>query len=146
MPDFDANDALSSLSGAGPGGLIEPAGRHRAILDYLDIVVVIVAVAVALTLGAPVFGCLVGAGGWILQRILAGADRRWLVKAAERRFGVTLVEAFGRIWLLAGAIVLAGAVGGRADGLAAALIIFGAYSVAFAMRLLDGRPAGGPER
>ncbi len=146
MPDFEANDALSSLSGAGPGRLIEPADRRLAILEYLDLVVLIIAVPVALVLGAPVFGCLVGAGGWLLQRILAGADRRWLARAAERRFGVTLVEAFGRIWLLAGAIVLAGAVGGRADGLAAALMIFGAYSVAFAMRLVDGRPAGGPER
>ena len=146
MPDFDANDALGSLSGAGPGRLIEPAAKHLAILDYLDLVVLVIAVPVALALGAPVFGCLVGAGGWVLQRILAGADRRWLDKAAERRFGLTLFEAFGRIWLLAGAIVLAGVVGGRADGLAAALTIFGAYSVAFAMRLVDGRPAGGPER
>jgi hypothetical protein len=146
MPDFDANDALSSLSGAGPGRLIAPSPRRLAILDYLDVVVVIVALPIALVLGAPVFGCLVGAGAWVVQRILAGVDRRWLSRSAERRFGLPLVEAFGRIWLLAGAIVLAGAAGGRADGLTAALMIFGAYSVAFAMRLLDGRPTGGPER
>ena len=146
MPDFDANDALRSLSGAAPGRLIEPSPRHLAILDYLDVLVVIVAVPVALALGAPVFGCLVGAGGWVVQRIVAGADRRWLRRAAGRRFGLTLVEAFGRIWLLAGAIVIAGAVGDRADGLTAALMIFGAYSVAFAMRLVEGRPSGGPEQ
>jgi succinate-acetate transporter protein len=69
-----------------------------------------------------------------------------LRRAAGRRFGLTLVEAFGRIWLLAGAIVIAGAVGDRADGLTAALMIFGAYSVAFAMRLVEGRPSGGPEQ
>jgi hypothetical protein len=146
MPDFDANDALSSLSGAAPGRLIEPSPRHFAILGYLDVLIVIIAVPVALALGAPLFGCLVGAGGWVLQRIVAGVDRRWLNRAAGRRFGLPLVEAFGRIWLLAGAIVLAGAAGDRADGLTAALMIFGAYSVAFAMRLLDGRPEGGPER
>jgi hypothetical protein len=145
MPDFDANDALGSLSGAGPGRLIEPSPRHLAILEYLDLVAVVIAVPAALALGAPLFGCLVGAGGWVVQRILAGVDRRWLNRSAERRFGLPLFEAFGRIWLLAGAIVLAGAAGDRADGLTAALMIFGAYSVAFAMRLLDGRPEG-PER
>jgi hypothetical protein len=117
-----------------------------AIVDYLDVVAVILAVPVALALGAPLFGCLVGAGAWVVQRILAGVDRRWLNRAAERRFGLPLVEAFGRIWLLAGGIVLAGAAGDRADGLTAALMIFGAYSIAFAMRLLDGRPTGDPER
>ncbi len=42
-------------------------------------------------------------------------------RAPGAGLGVGLVEAFGRIWLLAGAIVLAGVVGGRADGLAAAV-------------------------
>jgi hypothetical protein len=42
--------------------------------------------------------------------------------------------------------VLAAVIGGRRDGLAAALLIFGAYSVAFAMRLVGGRPQGEPQR
>jgi hypothetical protein len=111
-------------------------------LRYFDVVLVAVAAPVALALGAPVLGFCVGAGAWLIQRVLAIADRRWIASAAEPRtqLGLALFEAFGRIWLLAGAIVVAGVAGGRADGLAAALTIFGAYSVAFAIRVLSGPP------
>ena len=112
------------------------------ILRYLDVVLVAVAAAPVLALGAPVLGYAIGAGAWVLQRILAQVDRRWVSKAAEPRMqlGLNLFEAFGRIWLLAGAIVVAGVAGGRADGLTAALTVFGAYSVAFAIRVLTGPP------
>ncbi|MFI4977092.1 MAG: hypothetical protein ACHQC8_00215 [Solirubrobacterales bacterium] len=112
------------------------------ILRYLDVVVVVLAAPAALALGAPAVGFTVGAGAWMVQRIIAQLDRRWLSKAAEPRtqLGFSLFEAFGRIWLLAGAIVAAGVAGGRADGLSAAITIFGAYSVAFAIRVLTGPP------
>ncbi len=115
-----------------------------ALLRYLDIVLVAVAAAPALALGAPVLGYVIGAGAWIVQRILAEADRRWIANsaAARNRFGLQLFESFGRIWLLAGAIVVAGVAGGRADGLCAAIVIFVAYSVAFALRVISGRPEG----
>jgi hypothetical protein len=61
-------------------------------------------------------------------------------------FGLNLVDGFGRIWLLAGAIVLAAVIGGRGDGLTAALVIFCVYSIAFTMRLISGRPQGEPQR
>jgi hypothetical protein len=116
--------------------------RSLAVLRYLDVVLVVVATPVALMLGAPAFGYAVGAGAWVLQRVLAQADRRWIGRPSEPRtqLGLSLFEAFGRIWLLAGAIILAGVVGGRADGLTAALVIFAAYSVAFAIRVITGPP------
>jgi hypothetical protein len=106
------------------------------------VLLVAVAAAPALALGAPVLGYFVGAGAWVLQRIIAQADRRLISKAAEARtqLAANLFEAFGRIWLLAGAIVIAGVAGGRADGLSAALTIFGAYSVALAIKVLSGPP------
>ena len=112
------------------------------ILRYLDVVLVAVATPVALALGAPALGYAIGAGAWVAQRIIAEADRRWIrnTKTPRAQLGLNLFEAFGRIWLLAGAIVLSGTVGGRADGLTAALVIFGAYSVAFAVRVLTGPP------
>ena len=84
----------------------------------------------------------------MLQRVLAEADRRLIASRSEpgRRLAINLFEAFGRIWLLAGAIVLAGVAGARADGLTAAVTIFCAYSVAFAVRVASGRPSGGAER
>jgi hypothetical protein len=112
------------------------------LLQYLDVVLVVLATPVALALGAPAFGLLIAVGAWLLQRVLAHTDRRWIARAREPRtqLGLNLAEAFGRIWLLAGAIIVAGVVGGRADGLAAALTICGAYSVAFAIRVISGPP------
>jgi hypothetical protein len=121
-----------------------PAGdaTRPSLANYLDIVALAIATPLALALGAPVLGFCVGVGGWLAQRALAVADRRLIVKAAEpgSRLGLNFIDAFGRIWLLAGAIIIAGVVGGRRDGLAAALLIFAAYSFAFAVRLARGRP------
>ena len=93
-------------------------------------------------------GFCIGAGGWLLQRLVAQADRVWVMRAGEptQRLGRNMVESFGRIWLLAGAIIAAGVIGGRADGLAAAVTIFCAYSVAFAQRLGGGQSARGSTR
>jgi hypothetical protein len=117
-------------------------GRLARLIAYLDVILVIVATVPALVLGAPAFGFLVGAIAWLLQRLLAHLDRVWIGRRREPRtqLGLNLFEAFGRIWLLAGAIVLAGVAGDRADGLTAALTIFGAYSAAFVVRILSGPP------
>lgn len=118
-----------------------------AVLRYLDVVLVAVAVPVALALGAPAVGIVVSAAAWLIQRVLARAGQRWIAsRGADARFGLNLVDGFGRIWLLAGAIVLAAVIGGRRDGLTAALVIFCAYSIVFAMRLVSGRPQGEPQR
>jgi hypothetical protein len=114
-----------------------------ALARYLDVVLVVVATPVALALGAPTVGIAVAAGAWLIQRALARAGQRWVAsRGADARFGLNLVDGFGRIWLLAGGIVLAAVIGGRRDGLAAALLIFCAYSIAFAIRLVNGRPHG----
>jgi hypothetical protein len=118
--------------------------RRNPLLANLDLLVLAAVVIVALALGAPTFGVLVGAGTWLLQRLVALADRRAIVRAAEpgSRLGLNFVDSFARIWLLAGGIVVAGAVGSREDGLAAALVILAAYSSAFAVRLSRGREGG----
>lgn len=125
------------------------AGQQRsgAALRYLDLELVVIATPVALALGAPTIGVVVGAVAWLAQRALAGVSQRFIAsRGADSRFGLNLVDGFGRIWLLAGGIVLADVLGARRDGLAAALLIFAAYSVAFAMRLVAGRPHGEPQR
>jgi hypothetical protein len=119
-------------------------GAHAAsVLVYLDVVLVVVATIPVLVLGAPALGYAIGAVAWVAQRIIAQADRRWIrnTTAPKTQLGLNLFEAFGRIWLLAGAIVIAGVAGGRADGLTAALTIFCAYSIAFAIRVISGPPA-----
>jgi hypothetical protein len=111
-------------------------------LTYLDVLVVVIGTPVAIALGAPAFGCVLGAVAWILQRLIHYLDRRYTTKLREPRkqLGFNLFEAFGRIWLLAGAIIIAGVAGGRADGLAAALTIFAAYSICFVIRITTGPP------
>ncbi len=123
-------------------GQVAPERPTPAALGFVDVAVVVSAAIPALLLGAPVFGYVVGGGAWLLQRAVQATDRRWAARLRDptTQVGVHVFEAFGRIWLLAGAIVVAGVVGDRADGLTAALVIFGAYSVAFAIRLISGRP------
>jgi hypothetical protein len=117
-------------------------GRSLGVLRYLDVPLVVIALVPAIVLGAPVLGLVLGAGGWILQRVIGEADRRWTRKVSEplKQLGVTLFEGFARIWLLAGVIVIAAVAGGRRDGLTASLVIFGAYSVAFAIKVFSGPP------
>jgi len=112
---------------------------------FADVPLVVIGAIVAVALGAPALGVTLGAIAWILQRILQVTDRRFIRKLHDpvKQTGATVTESFGRIWLLAGAIVISGVAGSRKDGLAAAILIFAAYSVAFAIRLVSGPP---PER
>jgi hypothetical protein len=113
---------------------------------FLDLPFVVIGAIIALVVGAPALGVIVGAAGWILQRAIQATDRRLTagIEDSLRRAGIRSAEAFGRIWLLAGAIIVAGIAGGRRDGLAAAILIFAAYTVAFGQRIINGPPA--PER
>jgi len=127
-------------------------GRARyarsVLLRNLDVVLLGVALIPALALGVPALGYVFGAGGWVLQRVVAVYDRRWTGKMADplKQLTANLFEAFGRIWLLAGVIVAAAVLGGRTDGRTASVVILGAYSVAFVIRLFSGPPRDGAVR
>ena len=103
-------------------------------LTYLDIVLVLVVAVPALALGAPELGYAVGAGAWILQRIASVQVDRRLEQVTElrRRLGLGVASSMLRVWLLAVTIMVVGVAGTRADGLTAALVIFGAFSLLFA--------------
>ncbi len=117
--------------------------RLTSAARYIDVLAVVIAAVPLLALGAPMLGYAVGAVAWLAGRVIQATDRSWSRRFSEPRaqVGARLFEAFGRIWLLAAAIIVAGAVGSRADGLTAALVIFGAYTIAFAVKLISGRPA-----
>jgi hypothetical protein len=145
MPEQLVTTSEGSVSSHASLAVRAPVGRFVALLRYLDLILVAVAVPVALALGASVVGVVVGAAAWLLQHVVARADRRLIARQGPNaRFGLSLIDGFGRIWLLAGGIVLAAVVGGRSAGLTAALFTFGAYSVAFAVRVVSGRPQGAP--
>lgn len=118
--------------------------RAMIVLRYLDVVAVLVLAAPIIAIGAPVLGYAVGAGGWILARVLQANADLLNNRFSDPRSQVTanLFQGFGRVWLCAAAIVIAGVAGQRRDGLTAALVIFCAYTIAFAIRALSGPPAG----
>jgi hypothetical protein len=112
------------------------------LVSYADVLLVVVGAAVAIPLGAPPLGFAIGGGTWLLQRLVQELDKRWIAKVHQpvRHLGFTLFEAFGRIWLLAGGIIVAIVVGPRSVSLTAALIILCAYTVAFLIRIGSGPP------
>jgi hypothetical protein len=108
--------------------------RQSVSLKYLDIVIVVLVGIPAVALGAPGLGYAVGAGAWTLQRLAAVAIETYVetLDDQRRRLGISLSSAMGRVWLMAIAIMVVGVTATRADGLTAALVIFAAFSFAFA--------------
>lgn len=120
-----------------------PMSPLRALVPgALDVPLVVVAAVVAIAAGAPVLGSVLGAGVWLLNRLVALVDRRWAdgVRTPRRQVTISLFERFGRIWLLAAGIIVSGVAGGRSDGLTTALFVFGAYTFVFVIKLFSGPP------
>ena len=111
-----------------------PLERGSVVLTYVDIVLVVVVAVPALALGAPTLGYVVGAAAWIVQRLASvELDRRLaVVPDMRRRLGLGVASAMARVWVLAATIMIVGVTATRADGLTAALVIFGAFSLNFA--------------
>ena len=109
--------------------------------SYLDIVLVLVAAAGALALGAPPVGVAVGAVAWIAVRAASlVADRRIAdVDDPRRQLGLGVALRMLRVWVLACAIIAVGVTSDRADALATALVIFGAFSVYFVVSAVAHR-------
>ena len=108
--------------------------RSFNLLPWLDLVVVPLAAVVALALGAPTLGVVVGAVAWIIARLTSVVVERKLedVDDLRRRLALAVTYKMARVWVLAMAIIAVGVLGSREDGLAAALVIFGAFSLYFA--------------
>lgn len=104
-----------------------------SLTSYLDIVLVLVAAVCAIALGAPSLGVAVGAVAWIVVRGASlVADRRIAdVDDPRRQLGLGVALRMLRVWLLACAIIAVGLTSGRADALATALMVFGAFSFHF---------------
>jgi hypothetical protein len=119
-----------------------------ALTSYLDIVVVAVAAAAAVALGAPALGAVVGAAAWVVVRLASLLLERRLEGVADlrRRLAYGVGYKLGRVWVLALAIIALGVTSSREDALTCALVIFVAFSVylacsAFTHVTQKGRPA-----
>ncbi|MGE4428183.1 MAG: hypothetical protein AB7G37_17155 [Solirubrobacteraceae bacterium] len=116
------------------------------VFRLLDVVLVVLSLPVALLLGAPVGGCLLGAGAWVTQRVIAEVVVRKAQAAGDIRTAVKLnVGALlVRAWLVAVAIVVAGVAIGDRHGAAAAITVLAAFSVYLVLSLLSRAGADAP--
>jgi hypothetical protein len=124
MPDSTSPNALR---------IADPLAPVR----YLDVVLVVLAAPFVILLELPVLGYAVGAGVWILQRILEAvlesAARRGDVR---RAIGVKVGSMVGRTWLIGIGILAVGLAADREDGFTAAIVCLAAYTVHLATTLI----------
>ena len=109
-----------------------------ALLRYLDVVLVVAALPFVALAGLPLLGYAVGAVAWILQRAAGVALERQAAKATDirRQVGLNLGGTLARAWIVGGAILAVGLAGEREDGLTAAVLVFVAFTVYFALSLI----------
>jgi hypothetical protein len=106
-------------------------------LRFLDVSLVLATAPLVLLSGMPRLGYAVGAGAWVLTRagsaLLQARARR--AGSVASRAGLQLAAMMSRVWLVAGAVLLARYAGGRDDGIMAAALVLGAFTVYFATSL-----------
>ena len=109
-----------------------------SLLRYLDCVLVVAALPFVAFAGLPLLGYGVGAVDWILQRGAGVALERQANKSTEirRQIGLNLGGTLARAWIVGGAILAVGLLGDREDGLTAAILVFVAFTVYFAMAVI----------
>ncbi|HEV8054585.1 MAG TPA: hypothetical protein VGP30_07125, partial [Candidatus Limnocylindrales bacterium] len=114
-------------------GFADPLAAVR----YLDVALLVLAAPFVVLLELPVLGYAVGAGVWILARILEALLERFADRSEVRRaIGVKVGSMIGRTWLIGIGILAVGLAGEREDGFTAALICLAAYTVHLATALI----------
>lgn len=108
------------------------------LLRYLDVVLIVAALPFVAFAGLPLLGYGVGAAAWILQRAAGAALERQGRKSTDirRQIGLNVGGTIARAWIVGGAVLAVGLAGEREDGLTAALLVFVAFTVYFAVTLL----------
>ena len=105
-----------------------------AILRYLDLILLAVALPVFVAADWPLLGYAVAAGAWLAQRLVRMyAERRTAesLDAGNRRdaFKTTAISGLGRVWMVSVAALSVGLIADREDGLAAALLLTALFTV-----------------
>lgn len=103
-------------------------------LQYLDVLLVVVAAPIMVLIGVAGLGYGVGAGAWLCLRAVGVAVERAAGAATDARMqiGIRMGYMLGRLFLLALAVVVARTSGDKNDGLAALVVIVVAYTVQLA--------------
>jgi hypothetical protein len=103
------------------------------LVEYLDVVLVVLAAPIALLTGVSALGYGAGAGAWLVLRVVGLAVERVTANAdARQQISLRMAYMLGRLFLLALAVVLARRDGGQNAGLAALVVVVGAFTVQLA--------------
>lgn len=110
-------------------------------LRNLDLLALILALPVFILVDAPLAGYVTIAVVWIVGRVGIGVAARRRDEALRQgnrnaALGVTAFATMGRIWLIAGAILLVGLLAEREAGLAAAVLALVLVTVSLATSFL----------
>jgi hypothetical protein len=104
---------------------------------YVDLLVLLAALAVFVLGGLPMVGYAAAAAAWLAQRgIQALAARRAAADLAagnrQRAMATIAMTTLARVWLMATVTLLVGLLGEREDGLAAAVLLVVLFTVSLA--------------
>lgn len=105
--------------------------RNLPVLRHLDIVLIVVAAPILLLIGVSATGYLAGAAAWTVLRVLGLAAERLAEGSqdAGRAIGIRLGFMLARLFLLALTVILVRRSSGQDAGLAALLVVVGAFTL-----------------
>ncbi len=120
-------------------------------LSYFDVVLLVVAAPIMLLIGVPATGYVVGAGAWIVLRLLGVAVERYASATPEfnRAVSLRLGYMLGRLFTLAIAVILVTNADGKDSGLTCLAVIvfaFSAYLATSALTRITSPRASSRER
>jgi len=109
-----------------------------SVVRYLDVLLVLATAPFVVAAGLPVFGYLVAAGAWLLTRVAAEALHARALRSSDPRVraGLAVGVMMGRVWVIVLAILLARYAGSKEDGVMAAVLMLGAFTVYFMLTLV----------
>lgn len=118
------------------------ANHGQDLIRHLDLLALLLALPVFLLADAPISGYLAAGGAWIIGRTgveIAARRRAEALRNGNRNaaLGVTAFAVMGRIWLVAGAILLVGLLDEREAGLAAAVLTLVLVTVSLATSFIS---------
>jgi hypothetical protein len=101
------------------------------VLRYFDVIILVAAAPIMILIGVPATGYLVGAGAWIVLRLIGiGVERAASETTdANRAIGLRLGYMLGRLFALAIAVILVRKSDGQDAGLACLAVIVVAFTI-----------------
>jgi hypothetical protein len=114
---------------------------------YLDVVLLILAAPFVWLMGGPMLGYAVGAGAWLVTRVLGVViERQARGKEIKTQIALNFGVLMGRVWVVGIAILIVGRTAEREDGLTAALVALVAFTIYLATSMVLRPTERNPKR